>query len=416
MEKVVVTGLGAVSCLGNTADEFWDGLIHGRSGISAINMFDSSLYSTRIAGEVKGFVFQGRNPKRLERFSQFAVTAAAEALAQAGLLEGQGEDVRLAGSINPFRVGVSVGSGIGGFPFLEKEHAKFLSRGAGKFHPLTVPIIISNMAAANTAIQFGLQGPNFSLTTACATGNNSLAAALDCLRLGRAEVMVAGGVESTLSPFALNGYIQLKALSTRNEDPAGASRPFSRDRDGFVLAEGGGVLVLETLTHAKRRGAVILAELAGVGLSADAYHLTAPDPEAGGAAEAIRGALRDAGLDKESVDYINAHGTSTPLNDATETLAIKQVFGGGAKSLMVSSIKSMVGHCLGGASGLEAVCSVKTLVEGLIPPTINLHDPDPALDLDYVPNQVREARPRVVLSNAFGFGGHNAVAVFSRFE
>jgi len=408
-ERVVVTGLGVVSCVGNDPTAFWDALIHGRSGIGPITAFDATPFKTRIAGEVKNFAFDPKTGKRMERFTQFAVRAAEQALGQAGLLE-----LLAQGQLNPQRVGAVVGTGIGGFPFLEAEHAKFLAKGPGKFHPLTVPIIITNMASANISIQFGLKGPNYTISNACSTGNHALISAMDCIRLGRADVMVAGGVESTISPFALDGYIQLRALSTHNDDPTTASRPFSRDRDGFVLAEGGGVLVLESLSHAQKRGAHILAEMAGGGMSADAYHITAPEESGSGAAQAMLEALKDAKLPPEAIGYINAHGTSTPLNDAIETTAIKAVFGAHAYRAPVSSIKSMVGHALGGASGIEAVACVLTLQNNLIPPTINLNDPDPALDLDYVPNTAREAKPQAVMSNAFAFGGHNGVVIFSR--
>ncbi|MDH4121125.1 MAG: beta-ketoacyl-ACP synthase II [Deltaproteobacteria bacterium] len=414
-KRVVITGLGVVSNIGLDVSSFWDSLMAGRSGIRPITAFDASPYKTRIAGDVQGFSLPPHQSKRLERFSQFAVSAAAQALAQAGLLREDALAQPGQGGLAPDRVGVTVGTGIGGFPMLEEEHAKFLQRGAGKFHPLTVPIIIANMAAANVSLMFGLKGPNYCVTSACATGNHSLGAGLDMIRAGRADAVLAGGVESTLSPFALNGYIQLKALSTRNDDPAGASRPFSLGRDGFVLAEGGGVVVLESLDSAKARGVEILAELAAVGMSSDAYHLTAPDPEGHGAVRAMSEALREAGISPQQVSYINAHGTSTPLNDQVETLAVKRVFGGAGQAPPISSIKSMVGHSLGGAAGIEAVASVMTLLKGVIPPTINLHEPDPELDLDYVPLKPREAKVDTVMSNAFGFGGHNAVSLFRRF-
>ncbi|MDH5750871.1 MAG: beta-ketoacyl-ACP synthase II [Deltaproteobacteria bacterium] len=412
MERVVVTGMGVVSCVGNNVQAFWDSLVNGRSGIARVSSFDPSPLSSQIAGEVKGFEIDAKYTKRMARFSQFAFCAANEALRHAGLFD----DGRSLNGIPPERIGVSVGTGIGGEPFLEEQHQKFLDKGPGRFHPLTVPIVITNMAAANVAIHAQLMGPNICLSTACATGNHSIGAALDQIHSGRADAMVAGGCESTVTPFAMAGYAQLKALSTRNDDPQGASRPFSLGRDGFVLSEGAGVLLLESLTSARKRGAVIYAELAGQGLSSDATHLTAPHPQALGAIYAIRQALQDARVNSDEVDYINAHGTSTQLNDALETKAIKDVFGPHSGKLMVSSIKSMVGHGLGAASALEAVASVLTLHEGVIPPTINLHEPDPALDLDFVPNQAREHDVRVLLSNSFAFGGHNAVLVFKKFE
>jgi 3-oxoacyl-[acyl-carrier-protein] synthase II len=317
--------------------------------------------------------------------------------------------------VDPQRVGVVIGSGIGGEPFLEQQYERFLERGPGKYHPLTIPIVIANMASANVAIHYGLSGPNLCISTACATGNHSIGAAMDLIRLGRADVMIAGGCEATISAFAVDGYHQLRALSTRNDEPERASRPFSRERDGFVLAEGAGVLVLESLSHARRRGADILCEAAGYGINADAHHLTAPHPGGLGAVRAMRLAMDDAALHPRGVSYINAHGTSTPLNDALETRAIKELWGEHARAVPVSSIKSMVGHSLGGAAGLEAVACVLALRHGVIPPTVNLDDPDPELDLDYVPHTARDAALDAVLSNSFGFGGHNAVVAFRRF-
>ncbi len=412
MERVVVTGLGAVSCIGNDVPAFWQGLVSGKSGIGPIQAFDASKLSTRIAGEVKGFSFDAKLGKRMDRFSQFAFSAAQQALSQAGLVpEGSG-----ASHIDPERIGVCVGTGIGGEPFLETQHEKFLAKGPGRFHPLTVPIVIANIASANIAIHARLRGPNLCVSTACATGNHSIGTALDLIRHGRADAMLAGGTESTITAFSLDGYSQLRALSTRNDDPQGASRPFSKGRDGFVLAEGAGVLLLESLTHARKRGAEILAEVAGFGMTADGYHLTAPHPEGAGAIRAIRLALEDARLNPGDVDYINAHGTSTPLNDLLETRAVKQVFGDHARRLAISSIKSMVGHCLGGSAGLEAVATVLTVKHGILPPTINLTEPDPELDLDYVPLQAREQPLRAALSNSFAFGGHNAVVAFTPFR
>lgn len=412
MERVVVTGLGAVSCLGADVAGFWQGLVAGKSGIDVIRSFDPAKLSSRIAGEVRNFTFDPKLGRRMDRFSRFAFVAAQQALAQAGLVPESGGASRIA----PERIGVCIGTGIGGEPFLEIQHAKFVERGPGKFHPLTVPIVIANMASANIAIHFKLLGPNLCVSTACATGNHSIGLALDLIRHGRADAMLAGGTEAVITEFSVDGYAQLGALSTRNDEPQTASRPFSKGRDGFVIAEGAGVLLLESLTHARRRGAEILAEVAGFGMTADGYHLTAPHPEADGAIRAIRLALEDARLNPGDVDYINAHGTSTPLNDLLETRAVKQVFGDHARRLAISSIKSMVGHCLGGSAGLEAVASVLTLRHGILPPTINLTEPDPELDLDYVPLHARERPVRAVLSNSFAFGGHNAVIAFTRAE
>ena len=409
LERVVVTGLGVVSCIGQEPRSFWESLVAGRSGIDRITAFDPAPYPTQIAAEVRDFAIDGKAAKRMDRFSQFAVASAQQAMDMAGL----GSETERAG-MDPTRIGVALGTGIGGVPFLFREHEKFLQRGLKGFHPLTVPVVISNMAAANVSMQMQLLGPNLCISTACATGNHNIAAALDLIRLGRADVMVAGSTESTIAPFALSGYLQLRALSTRNDAPQQASRPFSLHRDGFVLGEGAGVLVLESLRHARARGATILAEVLGAGQSADGYHLTAPHPEGRGAVAAMQQALADAGLNPAQVSYINAHGTSTPLNDALETQAIKTVFGEAARQIPVSSIKSMVGHSLGAAAGIEAVACVLAIQHGVIPPTINLNEPDPELDLDYVPHSAREAELTSVVSNAFAFGGQNAVVVFGR--
>ena len=406
MERVVVTGLGVVSCIGNDVSSFWEALLAGRSGIGAISGFDTTRLAVKIAGEVKAFEFDLKLGKRLDRFSQFAFLAAGQALEQAGIHS------RTENGFNPERIGVSIGTGIGGEPFLERQHQRFLDRGPGKFHPLTIPIIIPNMASANVAIHHHFTGPNLCIATACATGNHNIGAATDLIRLGRADVMVAGGTEAAISAFAIDGYHQIKALSTRTSDPQGASCPFSGERDGFVLAEGAGVVVLESFSHARARGAEILAEVAGYGINADAHHLTAPSPDGHGAVTAIRLALQDGRLNPDDLSYINAHGTSTPLNDAQETTAVKKVFGEKAKSIPISSIKSMVGHSLGGAAGIEAVASVMALRTNAIPPTINLDTPDPELDLDYVPNAARDAKLEVVLSSSFAFGGQNAVVIF----
>ncbi len=411
MERVVVTGLGVVSCIGVDVPSFWKSLTLGTSGIAPVTAFDVSRLSTRVAGQVMDFSFDRRLAKRMGRFTQFALSASHQALEQAGLLPELNGD----GGVDPERIGAAIGSGIGGFTFLMEQHGKFLEKGAGRFHPLTIPIIISNMAAANVAIQHKLKGPNISISTACATANHSIGSAFDTIRLGRADAMLAGGAESTITAFALDGYAQLRATSKRNDDPQGASRPFSLGRDGFVLAEGAGIVLLESLTLAKRRGAEILAELIGFGMTSDAYHLTAPEPEALGAAQAIRLAMEDAGVGPDEVDYVNAHGTSTTLNDALETQAIKLALGDRARQIPVSSIKSMVGHSLGAAAGLEAVASVLTLVKGVIPPTINLHEPDPELDLDFVPNQARDAQVDTLLSNSFAFGGQNATIMLRKF-
>ncbi len=443
MRRVVVTGLGVCAPNGTGVSRFWDALVHGRSGVGPVRAFDASALKSRIAGEVTDFEAEARlspkSIKRSTRFMQLALVAAMEALEHAGFSlpvralvgaggngggngggmgggngSGNGSDVAPP-SPELDDAAVIVGSGIGGFDMLEREHITFLTRGPGRMHPLTVPMIIPNMAAGAIAMETGCRGPNLCLSTACATGGHAIGTAFDMLRSGRADLAVAGASESTISPFAVDGYCQLRALSTRNDNPEGASRPFSRDRDGFVIAEGAGILVLEELGHAKKRRAPILAELVGYGATADGYHVTAPDPDAKGAVRAMRRALTDAKLRPDAIGLVNAHGPSTPLNDVTETNAIKVVFGAHARTLAVNSTKSMIGHALGGASAIEAVASVLMLERGVLHPTINLTDPDPACDLDYVPLVAREMRVNAVMSNAFGFGGHNAVLVFRSF-
>ena len=406
--SVVVTGVGVCAANGTGVPAFWDAIVDGRSGIGPITAFDAAQLRSRIAGEVTDFAPEKHVPartlKRLARFSQLALIAALEALEQAGIAEGPERE----------NVALVIGSGIGGFDMLEREHETFLNKGPRRFSPLTVPMIIPSMAAGALAIETTCRGINLCVNTACATGAHSIGTALDLIRAGRADVAVAGATESTISPFAVDGYCQLRALSTRNEEPQRASRPFDADRDGFVIAEGAGVLVLESQEHARRRGSEPLAELAGYGASADGYHLTAPDPEGDGAVRAMRAALDDAQLSTDQVDVVNAHGTSTPLNDVIETAAIKRVFGDHASRLMIHSTKSMIGHTLGASAAIEAVVAVKTLSEGIVHPTVNLECPDPACDLDYVPGDARKVKARSVMSNAFAFGGHNAVLVFSR--
>ena len=404
---VVVTGVGVCTANGTGVPAFWDAIVHGRSGIGPITAFDAAQLRSRIAGEVTDFAPEKHVPartlKRLARFSQLALVAALEALEQAGIAEGSERE----------NVALVIGSGIGGFDMLEREHETFLSKGPGRFSPLTVPMIIPSMAAGTLAIETACHGINLCLSTACATGAHSIGTALDLIRSGRADVAVAGATESTISPFAVDGYCQLRALSTRNEEPQRASRPFDADRDGFVIAEGAGVLVLESEEHARRRSCEPLVELAGYGASADGHHLTAPDPEGDGAVRAMRTALDDAKLSTDQVDVVNAHGTSTPLNDVIETTAIKRVFGDHASDLMIHSTKSMIGHSLGASAAIEAVVAVQTLTQGIVHPTINLECADPACDLDYVPGDARKVKVRSVMSNSFAFGGHNAVLVFS---
>lgn len=406
--RVVVTGTGVCAANGTGVPVFWEALKAGRSGIAPITRFDPAGLCSRIAGQVDDFdpeaLLGTKIRKRTARFAQLALVAAQEAIAEAAW----------PADFDRENVAVVVGSGIGGFDHLEREHQAFVEKGIGRFHPLTVPMIIPNMAAGAIAMETGCKGPNVCPVTACASGAHAIGEALDLLRDGRAAVAVAGSAECTISPWAVDGYCMLRALSTRNDSPETASRPFSASRDGFVIAEGAGVLVLETLEHAQARGAQVLAEVAGFGMSSDGHHITAPDPTGRGAARAMRAALADAGLAPGDVQVINAHGTSTPLNDVTETRAIKEVFGDHARRLGVHSTKSMIGHSLGGAAGIEAVVCVLTLRHQTIHPTINLTDPDPDCDLDYVPGAARAADVDAVMSNAFGFGGHNGVLVFRR--
>lgn len=410
MRRVVVTGLGVCSSLGTGVQRFRDALFAGRSGIGPITAFDASALRGRIAGEVRDFDAASRLGakllKRTARFTQLALVAAREALEHACFPDG---DVREG-------VAVVVGTGAGGFDVIEREHGAFLAGGPGRFAPLTVPMVIPDMAAGAVAMETGCRGPNLGVVTACASGANSIGTAFDLIRHGRADAALAGSTESTISPFVVDGYCQLRALSTRDVPPEKASCPFSADRDGFVIAEGAAILVLESAEHARARGATVLAEVAGYGASADGHHLTAPDPEGRAAVRAMRMALADAELAPEGVDVVNAHGTSTPLNDAAETRSIKRVFGAHAARLAVHATKSMTGHGLGASAAIEAVASVLTLVHGVIHPTINLERPDPECDLDYVPHTAREARVRTVMSNAFGFGGHNGVLVFRAAE
>jgi len=408
--RVVVTGLGVVSSIGTGVDRFWDSLVHGRSGIGPITLFDASRLRSRIAGEVRdleaGPPIASKVVKRSARFTQLGLSAALEAIASAGLPEGSWRE----------DVAVVVGSGIGGFEYLMHEHEVFLARGPASFAVVTVPAIIPNMAAGTIAMETGCRGVNLCLATACAAGAQSIGTALDLIRNGRAQVAVAGGAESTIDAFAVDGYCQLRALSTRNDDPTGASRPFSVDRDGFVIAEGAGMLVLERLEHARERDVPILAELIGYGASADGHHMTAPDPAGRGQTRALNAALVDARVTPSEVDVVNAHGTSTPLNDVTETKVIKRVFGDHARKLAVHATKSMTGHALGASGGIEAVAAVLTMRNGVIHPTLNLTRPDPECDLDYVADGPRERPVRTVVSNSFGFGGHNAVLVFRRWD
>jgi len=411
MRRVVVTGMGPVTPVGIGVDAFWTALIEGRSGIARITAFDPTEYPTQIAGEVRDWkpeaFIDRKEARRMDRFAQFAVAGAGLALAQARL------------EITPDnaeRVGVYVGSGIGGLATWEEQHSLLLSRGPRRVSPFFIPMMISDMASGQISIQYGAQGPNSSPVSACATGSNAIGDAFKIIARGAADAMICGGAEATISPLALAGFCSAKALSERNDEPERASRPFDADRDGFVMSEGGGIIVLEELAFAQQRGATILAEIIGYGMSGDAYHLVQPAPDGAGAARAMRAALRDAGIPETDIGYINAHGTSTEIGDEMESRAIRTVFGAHADALAVSSTKSMTGHLLGAAGGIEAIATVQVLREGILPPTINLDTKDPACDLDYVPNTARRCDVRTAMSNSFGFGGHNACLIFTRFE
>ena len=402
--RVFVTGAGVISPLGNDLGQFWKNLTAGVSGAAPITRFDATAFDTRFACEVKEFATDGvidrKDAKRMDRFVQFAVVACHQAIQNAGL------DLQN-GNLNLDRVGVILGSGIGGMETFEAQHRVLIERGPGRVSPFFIPMMISDMAAGQVSIQFGLKGPNFCTVSACASGAHAIGEALRLLRAGDADVILAGGSESTITPMALSGFGNARTLYTRNDDPQRASRPFDQDRDGFVIGEGAGVIVLETEDHARRRGAPLLCELDGYGASADAFHMTAPSTDGDGAARAMKRALDDAGMPAGDVQYINAHGTSTPTGDPIEVTAVKRVFGEHARKLMMSSTKSMTGHLLGAAGGLEAVVTALTLARGVVPPTINLEKTDPQCDLDFVPNQARTQRVKAALSNSFGFGGHN---------
>ena len=411
MRRVVITGLGAVTPVGNTVPAMWKALCAGTSGLGPIHSFDASSLDSRIAGEVKAFdpgaYLTPKEAKRTERFTQLAVAAGKQAVADAGVQIDQE---------NPFRCGVIIGTGIGSMHLIEQQHNVLLAKGPKKLTPFMIPMLICNMAPGHTAMNLGFKGPNFCTTTACASGAHGVGEAFRIIQRGEADVMLGGGTESCVTLLAVGGFCALMALSRRNEAPTKASRPFDKERDGFVIGEGAGVLVLEELEHAKKRGAKIYAEMAGYGATADAFHMTAPDPEGRGAAEAMRVALEDAKLSPDQIAYINAHGTSTELNDKIETLAIKQTFNSAATTVAISSTKSMTGHLIGAAGGVEAIVSVLAIRDGVLPPTINYDHPDPACDLDYVPNEARQAKVGAALSNSLGFGGHNATLVFKAFQ
>jgi 3-oxoacyl-[acyl-carrier-protein] synthase II len=411
-KRVVITGLGIISPLGNDISNFWQALREGKSGIGPTTSFDVSTYDSRIAGEVKGFDHKlygmsVKDVRRMEKFVQYAVACAHQAIADSGLdLEKEDRN----------RAGVLVGSGIGGLYTIEEEHKILLEKGVARVSPFLIPMLIVNEAAGHVAINFGLKGPNSCVATACASGSHAIGDAFRILERGDADIMICGGTESCIVPMGVGGFCALKALSTRNNEPQKASRPFDLERDGFVMAEGAGIVVMESLEHAKKRNAKIMAEIVGYGMSCDAYHITAPDPEGDGAARAMKQALTDAQLNPEDINYINAHGTSTKLNDKLETLAIKKALGAHAFKVMISSTKSMTGHLLGAAGGLEFIVCCLAIRDNLVPPTINYEHPDPDCDLDYVPNTARNTKVDVCLSNSLGFGGHNATLVVKRFK
>ena len=409
--RVVVTGMGAVTPLGNTVKNFWKNLCEGKSGIGPITKFDASKFTSRIAGEVKNFdptqYFERKEIKKMDTFIHYAVAASDMAV----------NDAYFDGiPLDKNRVGVLIGSGIGGLGTIEAQHKVLLEKGPRRITPHFIPMLLINLASGQVSMRHGFSGPNAAVSTACATGSHAIGEAFKMIQRGQADVMIAGGSEAAITPLTLGGFCSLRAVSQRNDEPEKASRPFDKKRDGFILAEGAGVIVLESLEHAVARGASIKAELIGYGLTADAYHVTSPDPEAAGASRCIQMALEDAGVSPRDIDYINAHGTSTPLNDKFETMAIKNVFREDAKRVPISSVKSMTGHPLGAAGGIESVATILSIEHGIIPPTMNYEHPDPECDLDYVPNVARTSAITTALTNSFGFGGTNATLIFKKFQ
>lgn len=411
LKRVVVTGLGAVTPIGNNLTEYWQGLIEGKNGIGLITCFDASQYPCRIAGEVKGFdpleYMSKKEARKMARFSQFAIAASKQALADANLVIKDSEAEQ---------IGVIIGTGVGGLKVMEDQQEVLLSRGPSRVSPFTVPTMICNMAAGLTAIHTGAKGPNSCPVTACAAGSNAIGDAFRLIQRGYAKAMICGGAEAAVTPLGMAGFASAKALSFRNEDPDHACRPFDVNRDGFVMGEGTGILILEELESALQRGAKIYGEIVGYAMTCDAYHMTAPVPEGEGAIRAIELALKDGKINPNEISYINAHGTSTPANDVTETKAIKKALGENAHNIVVSSTKSMTGHLLGGSGGIEAVATVMAIANDHVPPTINLQNPDPECDLDYVANKSRSLTVEVALSNSFGFGGHNVTLAFRKFK
>lgn len=411
MRRIVITGLGLVTPVGNDVKTSWENIKSGKSGIDIIKSFNVDEYPTKIGGEVKDFVLEGIHPKalrKMDKFVQFALKATIEAIQDSGIVFSEEEKER---------VGVLIGAGIGGLRVIEEQHEILLKSGPSRVSPFLIPMLIPDMAAGQVAIHFGLKGLNFATVSACASGAHALGVALSMLKMGVTDVIIAGGTESCITPLGLAGFCSMKALSTRNNEPTRASRPFDKERDGFVMGEGAGIVVLETLEHAiERKAPKIYAEFVGAGMSCDAYHMTAPDPDGKGAYLSMKYALEDAGIKPEEVDYINAHGTSTPLNDKTETSGIKMLLGERAYQIDVSSIKSMIGHLLGASGAVEFIITALTIKEGIIPPTINYEFPDPDCDLNYVPNRAIQKDINVALSNSFGFGGHNITLVLKKFK
>ncbi|ABX09665.1 beta-ketoacyl-ACP synthase II [Prochlorococcus marinus] len=410
LHRVVVTGLGAITPIGNTVEQYLDGLKAGRNGVGPIRLFDASNHACRFSAEVKNFdptgLLEPKESKRWDRFSKFGVIAAKEALRNSELVINEH---------NSSRIGVIIGSGVGGLLTMETQAQVLNNKGPGRVSPFTVPMMIPNMATGLAAIALGAKGPSSAVATACAAGSNAIGDSFRLIQLGKADAMICGGAEASITPLGVAGFASAKALSFRNDDPQSASRPFDAERDGFVIGEGSGVIVLESLEHAKKRDATIYAEVIGYGTTCDAHHITSPSPGGVGGAKAMQEALLDGHINPDDVDYINAHGTSTPANDSNETAAIKTALGTRAKQIPISSTKSMTGHLLGGSGGIEAVACVLSIQNEVIPPTINYSTPDPACDLDYVPNTAREQKLGVVLSNSFGFGGHNVCLAFRKF-
>jgi 3-oxoacyl-[acyl-carrier-protein] synthase II len=410
--RVVVTGMGAITPVGNDVATTWQSLIAGKSGTAPITKFDASKFPVRFAAEVKGFnpldFMDRKEAKRADQYTQYAVAASRQAMTHAGLVERNGMD--------PDRIGVIIGSGIGGLKSFEEQHDVYRERGVGKISPFFIPMFIADIAAGIVSMMFNAKGPNYATVSACATSAHAIGDAYRTIQYGDADIMITGGAEATVTPMAIGGFANMKALSERNDSPESASRPFDATRDGFVMGEGAGILILEELEHALSRGATIYSEIVGYGATGDAYHLTAPAPDGEGAQRAMKRALKDAGLEPKDIQYINAHGTSTPANDFNETRAIKAVFGDEVKKVNVSSTKSATGHMLGAAGAVEAVISTMVVGTGIIPPTINYHHPDPELDLNYTPNVSVERDVNAVLSNSFGFGGHNTTLAIKRFK